>query len=92
MLKEELLSNSETKKMQLNLVDLTLSAMKEILELNNNIMKLKISKNNKMIGITRERNNRKRNSKEPFHLRFQMMRSEEGRKKLIANGNSNKIK
>ena len=72
MLKEELLSNSETKKMQLNLVDLILSATIEIQESKNKIKILVSSRKTKTIGIKRENSNRKMNIIDQLRLKCQM--------------------
>ena len=72
MLKEDLLSNSETKKMQLNLVDLILSATIEIQESKNKIKILVSSRKIKTIGIKRENSNRKMNIIDQVRLKCQM--------------------
>ena len=72
MLREDKLNNRERRKMLESLVDLILSVMRETLECSNNMLRLVISKNNRIIGIMRESNNKKKSSIELFHLKFLM--------------------
>ena len=72
MLREELLSNSETKKMQANLVDLISNATIGIQESKNNIKILVSYRKIKTIGIKRENSNRKMNIIDQFRLKCQM--------------------
>ena len=72
MLREDKLNNRERRKMLESLVDLILSVMRETLECGNNMLRLVISRNNRIIGIMRESNNKKKSTIEPFHLKFLM--------------------
>ena len=92
MLREDKLNNRERRKMLESLVDLILSVMRETLECSNNMLRLVISKNNRIIGIMRESNNKKKSSIELFHLKFLMSNWDSNKSKPINSGDSNRIR
>ena len=77
--------------MPLSPLDLTLSVTTETHVFRNNTKILVNSKKTKTNGMERGNSNRKKNIIELFHLKSQMKKSDASKKKLIDNGNSNKI-
>ena len=91
MPREEQLFRIEINRMPLSPLDLTLNVTTETHVFRNNTKILVNSKKTKTNGMERGNSNRKKNIIELFRLKSQMKKSDASKKKLIDNGNSNKI-